>query len=70
MPNNNDIQSEVESIEQIDQSSKERLAQLKNLWNLNSLDLAYKSLIFYGDSKNDPFAETLEFNNDDPFKIS
>ena len=70
MPNNNDIQSEVESIEQIDQSSKEILAQLKNLWNLNSLDLAYKSLIFYSDSKNDPFTETLEFNTDDPFKIS
>jgi hypothetical protein len=44
MPNNNDIQSEVESIEQIDQSSKEILAQLKNLWNFYSYFIPYQFL--------------------------
>jgi hypothetical protein len=70
MPNNNDIQSEVESIELVDQSSKDRLAAIKNLWNLNCLELAYKSLIYYSDSKNDPLAETIEFNGEDHFKLS
>ena len=68
MPNNNDIQSEVESVEMVDQSGKERLVQFRNLWNLNCLDLAYKSLIYFADSKNDPFAETMELSPDDLLK--